>query len=68
MRFLPKAVTVCSREEEGFDCKNNYRHSKLANFRQENISKINYRTLVVLSYTLSGLGLRKVQLVQRVFK
>ena len=63
VRFPPKAVTVCSKEEEGFDCKNNHRRGKSANFRLDSISNINCRTLVVLSYTLSGLELRKVQLV-----
>ena len=50
MRFMPKAVTVYSKEEEGFDCKNNHRHGKLANFWLDNISKINYKILIVLSY------------------
>ncbi len=47
MRFLPKAVTVCSGEEKEFDCKNNHRYCKSANFWLDNISKFNYRTLVV---------------------
>ena len=68
MRFLPEAVTVRSRKEEGFDCKKDHRRGKSVNFRLDNISKINYRTLVVLSYTSLELRSRKVQLVQRVFK
>ncbi len=68
MKFLPKAITVCYREEEGFDYKNNYGCGKSANFRLDNISKFNCRTLVVLSYTSSGLGSKKVQLVQKLFK
>ena len=68
MRFLPKVVTVYFGEEERFDCKNNYGCSKLANFRLNNISKFNYRMLVVLSYILLGLGSRKVQLVRKLFK
>ena len=68
VRFLPKAVTICSREKKGFDCKNNHRCNKSANFRLDNISKINYRMLVVLSYISLGLELRKVELVWRFFK
>ena len=68
MRFLFKAIIVCFREKEGFDCKNNHGYGKLANFWLNNISKFNYRMLVVLSYTLLGLGSRKVQLVWRLFK
>ncbi len=63
IKFLPKILTVCSGEEEGFDCKNNYKCGKLANFQLDNINKFNCRTLVVLSYTSSGLGSRKVLLV-----
>ncbi len=48
VRFPPKAVTVCSGEEEEFDGKNNYGYGKSANFRLDNISKFNCRTLVVL--------------------
>ena len=60
VRFPPKAVTVCFGKEEGFDCKNNHGCGKSANFRLDNISKFNYETLIILSYTLSGLGLRKI--------
>ncbi len=48
VRFPPKAVTVCSGEEEEFDCKNNHGCDKSAHFRLDNISKFNCRTLVVL--------------------
>ncbi len=48
MRFPPKAVTVYSGEKKGFDCKKNYGCGKSANFRLDNISKFNCRTLVVL--------------------
>lgn len=48
VRFLPKVVTVCFRIEIGFDCKHNRRRSKLANFWLNIISKINYKTLVVI--------------------
>ena len=60
VRFLPKAITICSGEEEGFDCKNNHGCGILANFRLDNISKINCKTLVVLSYTSLSLGSRNV--------
>ncbi len=48
MRFPPKAITVCSGEEEGFDYKNNHGCGKSAKFRLDNISKFNCRTLIVL--------------------
>ncbi len=48
VRFPPKAIIVWSREEEGFDYKNNYECSKSANFCLDNISKFNCRTLIVL--------------------
>ena len=56
MRFPPNVVTICSKEEKGFDCKNNYKYGKSANFWLNKISKFKCRTLVVLSYTLLGLG------------
>lgn len=56
MRFLPKAITVYSREKKIFNCKNNHKYGKLANFWLDNISKINCRTLIVLSYTSLRLG------------
>ena len=68
VKFLPKAVTVYSRKKEGFDCKNNHKHGKLANLRLNKDRKINYRTLIVLSYILSRLGLRKIQFIQNIFK
>lgn len=64
MKFLPKVITVCSRKEEEFDCNNNYGYGKSTNFRLDNISKINYRMLVVFLYTLSELGSRKILLVR----
>lgn len=60
VRFPPKAVTVFSKEKEGFECKNNHGRGKWANFWLDNISKINCRMLVVLSYTSLGLGSKKV--------
>ncbi len=48
VRFPPKAITVCSGEKEGFDCKNNHGYDKSATFRLDNISKFNCRMLVVL--------------------
>ena len=60
VRFLPKAVTVYSGKEKGFNCKNNHKCDKSANFWLDNISKINCRMLVVLLYTSLGLGSKKV--------
>ena len=48
VRFPPKAVTVYSGEKKGFDCKNNHGCGKSANFRLDNISKINYKMLIIL--------------------
>lgn len=56
MRFLPKIVSVYSKEKEEFDCKNNYGYGKFYNFYVNNISKMNCKTLVVLLYTSSELG------------
>lgn len=55
-----KAVTICSKEEEGYDYKNNYGHGKSANFQPDNISRMNCKKRVVLLNTSSKLGLRKV--------
>lgn len=60
MKFPPKVVTICSRKKKGFDCKNNHKYSKLANFWLDNINKIKCRMLIVLLYTLLGLESRKV--------
>lgn len=60
VKFLPKAVTICFREKEEFNCKNNYKYSKLANFWLDNNSKINCKMLIVFLYILLKLGLRKV--------
>ena len=60
VRFLPKAIIIYSGKEEGFDCKNNHRCSKSANFRLDNISKIICRMQVVMSHTSSGLESRKI--------
>ena len=48
VRFPPKTVTVCSGEKKGFDYKNNHGYDKSANFWLDNISKINYKMLVIL--------------------
>lgn len=55
MRFLLKIITVYFGEKKRLDCKNNYGYGKLANFQLDNISNINSKMLVVLSYILSGL-------------
>lgn len=51
VKFLSKAITIYSTEKEEFDYKNNHRYNKSANFQLNNIGKINYKTLVVLSYS-----------------
>ncbi len=48
VRFPPKAVTVCFGEKKRIDYKNNDGYDKSANFRLDNITKFNYKTLVVL--------------------
>ena len=60
MRFLPKVIIICSRKKAGFDCKNYHKRGKLDNFWLDIISKINYKTLVVMSYTSLGLGSKKI--------
>lgn len=59
VKFLPKVLTLCFREEKRFNYKNNHGRNKSANFRLDNICKINYRTLVVFSYTYQGWGQEK---------
>ena len=60
MRFLPKTVIVCSKEEARLDCKNNYRCGKLANFWLDIINKINFKMLIVILYTSLRLRSKKV--------
>lgn len=60
IRFSPNTVTIYFKEKNRFDYKNNYRRGKLDNFWLDNISKINYITLVILSYTLLGSKSRKI--------
>lgn len=60
VRFPPKIVTIYSRGKKGFDCKNNYKRCKRPHLQLDNISKINYRMLVILLYTSFGLGMRNV--------
>ena len=60
VRFLPKVVTVCAIKETGFDCKNNHWRGKFDNFRLDIISKINGKKPVIMSYTSSWLGSKKV--------
>lgn len=59
LRFLTNSVTVFSREEKGLNSKNDYGCSKLANFWPDNISKINCRILLVISYILSKFRLKE---------
>ena len=60
VKFLFKALTIYFGEKKRFNCKKNYRYVKLANFWLNNISKINCKILIVLSYTSSGFGSRKI--------
>lgn len=63
MKFLFKSITIYFKEDKRFDYKNNQKYNKSVNFQLDNISKINYKMLVILSYILSKLMSRKVQLV-----
>lgn len=65
VRFQPNAVIICSGKKEGFDCKNNQQCNKLANFLLDNISKMNYRISMVLSYISSRFRLQKVNWSRR---
>ena len=38
MRFLPKTIIIYTKKKVRFDCKNNHKHSKLANFQLNTIS------------------------------
>lgn len=60
MRFLPKAVTVCTGKDKTFDYKNNHECNKSANFWLDNMSKINCKMLIVLLYTTWRLRSRKI--------
>lgn len=55
-----KAIIVYFRKKKEFGYKNNYGYNKSANFCLNNISKINYKTLIVMLYILSELSLRKI--------
>lgn len=63
VRFSLKIITVYSKEKTGFDCKNNQWHNKLANFRLDDINKINCKKQIVMLYTSLKLGLRNIPLV-----
>lgn len=66
--FLSKFVTNCSGKEVGFDCKNNHARNNSANFQLDIIGKINCKTLVIMSYSSSGLELKKIQPVRKDFR
>lgn len=66
--FLPKVVIICFEKKAGFDCKNNYKYNKLAKFWLNTISKTNFKILIIISYILLELKLRKVQPVWKIFK
>lgn len=60
IRFKPKAITIYINKKESFDCKNNNEHCQSAIFQLDIISKVNFRLLIVILYTLLKLGLRNV--------
>lgn len=60
MKFLFKAITIYFRAKKQFNCKNNYRYSKLADFKLDNISKINCKILIIILYILLRLRSKKV--------
>lgn len=60
MRFPPKALIVCPREQTGFDYMKNHECGKLANFWLKTISKINFKMRVVITYTFSELRSKKI--------
>lgn len=60
MRFLPKVVSVYFKKEKRFDCKNNHRYSKSTNLQLNNIIKISYKILVIISHILLRLRLKKI--------
>lgn len=60
MKFLPKILSIYFGKRAKFDCKNNYGHNKLTNFSLDTISKMNFRILVIMSYILLRLRLKKL--------
>lgn len=60
IKFKPKAIIVYFEKEERFNYKNIYEYDILANFWLNNISKINCKMLVIMSYIPLRLELRKV--------
>lgn len=67
VKFLSEVITVYSGEKKEFDYKNNYGYDKSANFRLINLSKINCKMVVLLSYISPGFGSKKVYLGSRIF-
>lgn len=63
VRFLFKVSIVYFEEKIRFNSKNNYKYSKLANFLSNIIDKIDCKIQIVISYTLLGLRLKKIQAV-----
>ncbi len=51
MGFMPKAISIYINEKAGFGYKNNHGHCKFVIFWLDIISKVNFRLLVVISYT-----------------
>lgn len=57
---MPKVIIVCTNNKAGFYCKNNYGHYKSAIFWLDTINKVNFRLLVIMSYTSLGLRSRNI--------
>lgn len=60
MSFLSKVITVFFRNKPRYDYKNNHKCGILANFWLYIISKINCKTLVVMSYISLQLQSKKI--------
>lgn len=60
MQFRFKAVTICISEKIWLNCKKIYKHYKLANIQLNTVNKVNFRLIIVISYTLLGSKPRNV--------
>ena len=63
IKVLLNVITIYFRKIVRFNYKNNHGHNKLDNFGLNIISKINYKILIIISYTLLGFKLRKIQTI-----
>lgn len=60
MQFRSKAGTICISEKMWLNCKKIYKHYKLANIQLNTVNKVNFRLIVIMSYTLLGLKSRNI--------